>query len=420
MKYSSLSILPLILILSAQAKDWPQYHGINSNRTTEEKIPNTDWDSKEPKKLWSAMTPTGFSSMILADGAAYTNISEEIDGIPSEVCISFDANTGETRWKANLDLWRVDNGGGNAGTRDNKGGDGPRTTPSYSDGKVYAYTSDMRLICLSAEDGEEVWSVEVIKTHKGRNIRWENAAAPLIEGDLVIVQGGGPGQSFLAFDKSNGKIKWNSGDYLMTHATPIASDINQQRQILFFTQKGIVSINPKNGKELWMHKFPYKVSTAASAVVEDNIVYFAAGYGVGSTAIEIAADNSTKELWFLEGNEPVTNHWSTPLVKDGYLYGMFGFKEYGDGPLKCVELKTGKVMWEKSGYGPAGVCLSGDVLVCLGDRGQVSLVEATPKEYNELSRMDRVVKGKCWSSPIFADGKILIRSTEEAACLNLK
>ena len=70
--------------------------------------------------------------MILADGAAYTNISEEIDGIPSEVCISFDANTGETRWKANLDLWRVDNGGGNAGTRDNKGGDGPRTTPSYS------------------------------------------------------------------------------------------------------------------------------------------------------------------------------------------------------------------------------------------------------------------------------------------------
>lgn len=420
MKYSSLSILPLILILSAQAKDWPQYHGINSNRTTEEKIPNTDWDSKEPKKLWSAMTPTGFSSMILADGAAYTNISEEIDGIPSEVCISFDANTGETRWKANLDLWRVDNGGGNAGTRDNKGGDGPRTTPSYSDGKVYAYTSDMRLICLSAKDGEEVWSVEVIKSHKGRNIRWENASAPLIEGDLVIVQGGGPGQSFLAFDKSNGKIKWKSGDHLMTHATPIASDINQQRQILFFTQKGIVSINPKNGKELWMHKFPYKVSTAASAVVEDNIVYFAAGYGVGSTAIEIAADNSTKELWFLEGNKPVTNHWSTPLVKDGYLYGMFGFKEYGDGPLKCVELKTGKVMWEKSGYGPAGVCLAGDVLVCLGDRGQVSLVEATPKEYNELSRMDRLVKGKCWSSPIFADGKILIRSTEEAACLNLK
>ena len=131
-------------------------------------------------------------------------------------------------------------------------------------------------------------------------------------------------------------------------------------------------------------------------------------------------DNSTEELWFLEGNKPVTNHWSTPLVKDGYLYGMFGFKEYGDGPLKCVELKTGKVMWEKSGYGPAGVCLAGDILVCLGDRGQLTLVNASPDKYEELSRLDRVVKGKCWSSPIFADNKILIRSTEEAVCLDLK
>ena len=420
MKHYILSFLSLIIVSPLLAKDWPQYHGVNSDRTTDEVIKNTDWESKKPKKLWSAMTPTGFSSFILADGAAYTNISEEIDGIPSEVCISFDANTGETNWKANLDLWRVDNGGGNAGTRDNKGGDGPRTTPSYSEGKVYAYTSDMRLVCLSAENGKELWSVEVIKSHKGRNIRWENAAAPLIEDDAVIVQGGGAGQSFLAFDKKTGKLKWKSGDYLMTHATPIATDINQQRQILFFTQKGMVSINPKNGKELWMHKFPYKVSTAASAVVDGNIVYFAAGYGVGSTAIEVGDDNSIEELWFLEGNKPVTNHWSTPLVKDGYLYGMFGFKEYGDGPLKCVELKTGKVMWEKSGYGPAGVCLAGDILVCLGDRGQLTLVNASPDKYEELSRLDRVVKGKCWSSPIFADNKILIRSTEEAVCLDLK
>ena len=80
----------------------------------------------------------------------------------------------------------------------------------------------------------------------------------------------------------------------MTHATPIATSINQQRQILFFTQKGMVSINPKNGKEIWMHKFPYKVSTAASAVVEDNIVYFAAGYGVGSTAIKVGDDKTAR------------------------------------------------------------------------------------------------------------------------------
>ena len=243
--------------------------------------------------------------MILADGAAYTTISEDIDGIPSEVCISFDAETGETRWKANLDLWRVDNGGGNAGAPNNKGGDGPRTTPSYSDGKIYAYTSDMLLICLSAKDGSEIWSVEVAKAHKGRNIRWENASAPLIEKDMVIIQGGGPGESFLAFDKVSGKIKWKSGDYLMTHATPVATTINDQRQVLFFTQKGIVSVNSANGKRLWMHNFPYKVSTAASAVVEKDIVYFAAGYGVGSTAIKVSKNNLFSFPYFNDDTQEI-------------------------------------------------------------------------------------------------------------------
>ena len=420
MKTLAVTILAAILTTAAMAEQWPQYHGTNSNRTTAEKITNRDWKASAPKKLWKANTPTGFSSFIVAGGNAYTVIQEEIDGIPSEVCIAFDAEEGTTQWKANLDLWRVDNGGGNAGASDNKGGDGPRSTPAYSDGHVYCYTSDIRLVCLSAKDGSEIWAVEIAKQHGGKNIRWDNASAPIIEGNLVIVQGGGPDQSFLAFDKQKGALKWKSGNYTMTHATPVATTINNQRQVLFFCQKGMVSVDPKDGSKLWSHKFPFKVSTAASAVVENDIVYFAAGYGVGSTAIKVAKDNSTTQLWFSEGNKPVTNHWSTPLVKDGHLYGMFGFKEYAKGPLKCIELATGKVKWEHPGYGPGGVCLAGDTLVCLGDAGQVTLVKATPESYQELSRMDNAVSGKCWSSPVLSGGKIYIRSTVEAACLDVR
>ncbi|MCP4849414.1 MAG: PQQ-binding-like beta-propeller repeat protein [Verrucomicrobiaceae bacterium] len=420
MKTRAVTILTAILTTSAIAEQWPQYHGANSSRTTSEKVTNTDWKSTAPKKLWKAKTPTGFSSFIVAGGNAYTVIQEEIDGIPSEVCIAFDAEKGTTQWKANLDLWRVSNGGGNAGASDNKGGDGPRSTPAYSEGHVYCYTSDIRLVCLSAEDGSEKWAVEVAKEHGGKNIRWENASAPLIEGNLVIVQGGGHEQSFLAFDKKKGSLKWKSGSYTMTHATPVATTINDQRQVLFFCQEGMVSVDPKDGSTLWSHKFPFKVSTAASAVVENDIVYFAAGYGVGATAIKVAKNNSTTQLWFSEGNKPVTNHWSTPLVRDGHLYGMFGFKEYANGPLKCIELATGKVKWEQPGYGPGGVCLAGDTLICLGDAGQVTLVQATPEGYQELARMDNAVSGKCWSSPILSDGKIYIRSTVEAACLDVR
>ena len=58
MKYYILSFLSLIIVSPLLAKDWPQYHGVNSDRTTDEVIKNTDWESKKPKKLWSAMTPT--------------------------------------------------------------------------------------------------------------------------------------------------------------------------------------------------------------------------------------------------------------------------------------------------------------------------------------------------------------------------
>jgi outer membrane protein assembly factor BamB len=420
MNTRTLTILTALLTSSALAEQWPQYHGNHSNRITPEKIANTDWKSTTPKKLWKASTPTGFSSFIVADGNAYTVIQEEIDGIPSEVCIAFDAEEGTTQWKANLDMWRLSNGGGNAGAPDNKGGDGPRSTPAYAEGHVYCYTSDIRLVCLSAKDGSEKWAVEVAKQHGGKNIRWENASSPLIEGNLVIVQGGGPGQSFLAFDKASGSLKWKSGSYNMTHATPVATTINNKRQVLFFCQEGMVSVDPKDGSKLWSHKFPFKVSTAASAVVEGNIVYFAAGYGVGSTAVKVSKDNSTTELWFSEGNKPITNHWSTPLVKDGHLYGMFGFKEYASGPLKCIELATGKIKWEKEGYGPGGVCLAAGTLICLGDAGQLTLVKATPESYQELSRMDNALNGKCWSAPVLSDGKIYIRSTLEGVCLDVR
>ena len=65
-----------------------------------------------------------------------------------------------------------------------------------------------------------------------------------------------------------------------------------------------------------------------------DIVYLSAGYGVGGAACRIQKQGggfTATKLWFSPGNEPVVNHWSTPVCKDGYLYGMFGFKKFKTG-----------------------------------------------------------------------------------------
>jgi outer membrane protein assembly factor BamB len=114
----------------------------------------------------------------------------------------------------------------------------------------------------------------------------------------------------------------------------------------------------------------------------------------------------------------VADLWSTPVCKDGYLYGMISFKKFGSGPLKCVDLKTGAVKWEQPGFGAGNVVLAGPNLIALSDDGQVVLVEANPSGYKEFART-RAVSGKCWSTPALSDGKLYVRSTKEGVCLDL-
>ena len=113
------------------------------------------------------------------------------------------------------------------------------------------------------------------------------------------------------------------------------------------------------------------------------------------------------------------NHWSTPVCIDGHLYGMFGFKEYGDGPLKCVELATGEVKWSHQGFGPGGVILVDNHLIATSDTGEVVLSKATPTAYKELGRF-KAINGKCWTHIAYSDGQIYVRSTQEGARFDLK
>ena len=176
--------------------------------------------SNLPVLLHGKKTPLGFSSFTTYEGNAFTLVAEEDeDGLMREICIALDLKTGKREWSTHLGIMDYKAGGGNSGASDNKGGDGPRSTPSVLDGKVWAYDSDMSLYCLSAKNGKLIWKVNVLKEYDGINPRWENASSPLIVDDLVIIYGGGEGKSFLAFDKDSGRLKWKTGSELATHAS---------------------------------------------------------------------------------------------------------------------------------------------------------------------------------------------------------
>jgi outer membrane protein assembly factor BamB len=402
---------------TTSAADWPQFRG--SNNGIAPVLPVPDAGKIQLKNLWKVPTPTGFGSFAVSGTQAFTIVAREVDGNNSETLIALDITSGKEQWAKPLDV-ATHKGGGDAGAPDNKGGDGPRSTPTVNEGKVYATDSNLTVHCFEAKDGTEVWKHDVMKENGGKNITWENAASPIIDGGLVLLCGGGKGQALLGLDKLTGAVKWKGQDDGMTHSTPILTDLLGTHQCIFFTQSGLVSVEPQTGKVLWRAPFPYKVSTAASPVVYEDIVYCSAGYGVGAGAFKIAqsgAEFTATPLWRRE-NE-CFNHWSTPVVKDGYLYGMFSFKEFGKGPLACVDIKTGKDMWKQPGFGPGQVILSGDVVIAMTDAGEVVFVHTNSASYEELKR-EKLITGKVWSYPVLAYNHLFARSTVEGGCWEIK
>ncbi len=399
------------------AADWTQYRGSNHDAVSSEKI-LTQWPADGLKTVWKTPTPTGFSSFTVGQGKAFTLVRRNIDGADQEVCVALDADSGKELWAATVGAAKYD-GGGDDGTKENRGGDGPRSTPSVDGDRVYVLSAQQGLFCFDIASGKTIWSKDIQKEYGGKMIQWQSAASPLIEGDLVFVNSTAPGKCLMAFNKKDGALAWAAEDDKMTHANPIAATILGTRQVIFFSQSGLVSVEPATGKVLWRYKFPYNVSTAASPVVGGDIVYCSAGYGVGAGAAKITKSGdafTATEIW--RKPNKIISHWSTPLYSNGYLYGLISFKEFGKGALKCIDIATGNEVWSKEGFGPGGVILAEGHLIVLNDQGELVLVKADSAAYSEVARF-KAVTGKCWSTPALSNGRIYTRSTAEGGCFEV-
>jgi outer membrane protein assembly factor BamB len=402
-----------------EAVDWSQFRGPNHDGTSPETI-LTNWPATGLRQIWKHPLTDGFSAITVGGAKAFTLVKREVGGAAQEVCVALDAETGNELWASPLGVAKYD-GGGDSGTPDNGGGDGPRSTPAFDGGKVYTYSSKMVLQCMEAASGRQIWACDVIKEHAGANIHWQSASSPVVEGDLVFVAGGGPGQALLAFDKNNGHVIWKGQDDKLTQSTPLVATILGQRQVIFFTQSGLVSVVPATGGVLWRYPFNYSRSTAMTPVVGGDIVYCSAAYNIGSSACKISKTDGGFEasrLWF-DPASVLQSHWSTPVCSHGYLYGISGQAQFGVAPLVCVEMATGRVVWSHTGFGPGGCTLVDGHILVLSDAGDLVLVKATPESFQEAGR-SHVLAGKCWNSAGESGGRIYARSTKEGVSVDVQ
>ena len=128
--------------------------------------------------------------------------------------------------------------------------------------------------------------------------------------------------------------------------------------------------------------------------------------------VEVSATDSgysVKEIW---RNTEMKNHFATSIYYQGHLYG------FDNSILKCIDAGTGAEKWKTRGYGKGTLIAADGHLVILGERGNLGLAEATPAGFVEKAGFP-ALKGRCWTVPTLAGGRLFLRDEQEIVCLNL-
>jgi outer membrane protein assembly factor BamB len=400
--------------------DWLQYRGPNHDGISTEVI-RTNWTDSPPRQLWKVPLAPALSSFTVSAGKVFTQVHRVVNGQDREICVALSADTGQELWATPLGPAQYPDGGVGSD-------DGPRSTPSVDGNFVFVLTSYLKLACLDIGDGHVVWSRDLVAQYGSVLISWQNAASPLLEGGLVLLNCNAPGNRLLALHETDGSEAWKGQDDPMTQASPIIATIAGVRQVVFFAQSGLVSVSPLDGAVFWRYSMPFSVATAASPVTANNFVYCSAAYGTGAGAVQVTNSGvqvTANQAWRTPGAS--MNRWATPVHCNGYLYGIYG-QAGSTATLRCIELASGNEQWRQAGSGLGGVLSVSGLLLMLTENGYVVLVNPDPAGYNEVDRC-RALDGssssiprlpvKCWNVPAISNGRIYARSTTEAVCLDV-
>ena len=387
------------------AQDWPQILGPNRNGiyTGPEIVPS--FPRSGPPALWKRDVGAGFAGpAVVGDRLILFHRVKN-----RETVEAMDANTGKTIWTFDYPT----------SYRDDFGFDeGPRAVPVIAGERVFTHGADGLLHGIELASGKMLWSVDTRKVFEAPKGYFGVASSPVVDGNRVLVNVGGTKGGIVAFDAASGKTLWTATSDEPSYSAPIVADINGQHTGVFFTRTGLVAIDPASGRVLYQYRWRARQAAsvnAATPIVSGDRIFLSASYGTGAVLLQVTG-NAVKPIW--SGDESMSNHYSTSVLKDGYLYGFDGRQEFGQ-TLRCVELATGKVMWNVDGFGAGTLLIAGDTLVITRESGELALAPPSPKAFRFNARA-QLIKGVVRAYPALANGRYYVRNESQLSAFDLR
>jgi outer membrane protein assembly factor BamB len=393
---------------AGRAPYWTDFRGPNRDGYYAEASIVTNWPSTGLRELWRQPVGGGYASLVIAHGRAFT-IEQRRD---KETIAAYDIGSGRELWADSYVAF----------FSESMGGEGPRATPTFHDGRLYSLGAQGEFRCLDAATGKLLWRKNVLDETRAKCLYFGMSTSPLIVDENVIVLSGEPTGTFsatndgtvLAYDKKSGERRWSALPETMAYTSPMLVALAGQRQMLVVTARHIVGLQPEDGRLLW--KTPWQVqydnAIAQPVLVGTNRFLISAGYGIGCALFEITQANSAFSVRQVWKNQNLKNKFNSSVFWEGLVYGL------DEGILTCIDAATGQRRWKEGRYAYGQMLLASGHLVILSGEGELILVRANPERHEELARF-QAIKGKTWNHPAIAEGKIFVRNAVEMACFEI-
>ncbi len=394
----------LVIREEAELTDWPDFRGLDRLGVVSAQWGDADpdWQASAPEMIWKIPIGLGWGSVSVVDTALFTM---EQRG-SKEALVAYSLEDGHEIWSVSHEVR----------FSEQMGGDGPRTTPVYHQGIVYAFGATGWLSAHEASNGETIWSKNILKENGASNLMWGMSSTPVIYQDRLIAAPGGPeGEQVQAYRLEDGEVLWKSGSGNASYASPVIRNVGSKDWALVFQAEGLYALDPENGAVGW--SFPWSNNpniNAAVPFVNENEVLISCGYGVGSVLFEVQARGEeaewvTEEIW---SSIRLKSKFNDFIVHDGGIYGL------DEGRITCLDLDSGRRLWKGDNYGYGQMLQIEDRLLILAESGEVALVALDPEEFKEITRF-QAIEGKTWNHPAVAQGKLIVRNDREMACFDL-
>ena len=414
------------LALSSLADDWPQWRGPGRDGVWRETGVVRRFAEPQIPIRWRTPVSSGYSGPTVADGRVF--VSDRVTE-PDEVerVLAFDAETGRPLWSHTYPC-RYDDVGYTAG---------PRASISIDEGRAYALGTMGHFTCLDAASGSVLWHRDLVSDYRAEVPIWGIAAAPLVDGELVVVMiGGADGAGVVALDKKTGVQRWAALDDKASYSAPIIIQQAGRRVLVCWTGNNVAGLDPSTGEVFWKYPFePNKMVINVPTPVVDGDRLFVTAFYDGSLMLRLDdARLSVEKLWRRRGRserntDALHAMIATPLLEGDYVYGVDSY-----GELRCLDARTGDRIWEDRTATPPArwsnihMVRNGDRIWMFNERGELIIATLSPRGFHEISRAKLIEPttkqlkmrgGVCWSHPAFAGRHVFARNDKELVAASL-